>query len=159
VNNPKLFEKNIGPKTPSSIEVIDPDKPKPIREWQQRYENYLSLIGKKATRERYARALDRFLEKHRGKTYGHQFLRPSINDYVETRLKEGASVATVRLELSAVRGLFQFMMDMGAADVFFNPARNVKVRQSKSGSVEADHNEATESPTADPAVRGTDGDS
>jgi site-specific recombinase XerC len=87
----------------------------------------LALIGRKATRERYARALDRFLEKHPGKTYAHQFLRPSINDYVETRLKEGASVATVRLELSAIRGLFQFMLDMGAADVFFNPARGVRV--------------------------------
>jgi hypothetical protein len=39
----------------------------------------------------------------------------------ETRLAEGASVATVRLELSAVRGLFQFMLDMRAADVMFNP--------------------------------------
>jgi hypothetical protein len=32
VNNPKLFEKNIGDKTPSSIEPLDPDKPQPIRE-------------------------------------------------------------------------------------------------------------------------------
>jgi len=142
----KANSQNIGLKTPSSIEPIDPDKPKPIREWQQRYERYLGLIGRKATRERYARALERFLGKHPGRTYPHQFLRPVINDYVETRLKEGASVATVRLELSAIRGLFQFMLDMGAPDVMFNPARNVKVRQSKSGSVEADQNELTESP-------------
>ena len=60
--------------------------------------------------------------------YPHQFLRPIINDYIETRMAEGASVATVRLELSAVRGLFQFMMDMGAADVMFNPAKGVKLR-------------------------------
>ncbi len=146
MNNRTLFEKNIGPKTPSSIDNINQDKPKPIREWQQKYENYLFLIGKKATRERYGRALERFLGKHPGKTYPHQFLRPVINDYVEARLLEGASVATLRLELSAIRGLFQFMMDMNAPDVFFNPARNVKVRQSKSGSVEADQNEVTESP-------------
>jgi site-specific recombinase XerC len=60
-----------------------------------------------------------------------QFLRPVINDYVETRLGEGASVATVRLELSAIRGLFQFMLEMGAPDVMFNPARGVKVRKPK----------------------------
>lgn len=118
--NNQSSEKTIGHRTPSSVETFDQDKPRPIREWQQKYENYLFLIGKRATRERYSRALERFLGKHPGKKYGHQFLRPSIIDYVETRLKEGASVATVRLELSAIRGLFQFMLDMGAPDVFFN---------------------------------------
>jgi site-specific recombinase XerD len=54
-----------------------------------------------------------------------------IYDYVQSRLAEGASVSTVRLELSAIRGLFQFAMDVGASDVMFNAARNVKVRQSK----------------------------
>ena len=121
--------RNIGQRTPSTIQPLDPDKPLPIREWQQKYENYFGLIGRKATRERYARALETFLGKHPGKTYPHQFLRPVINDYVEARLKENASVATVRLELSAIRGLFQFMLDMGAADVMFNPARGVKVRK------------------------------
>ena len=109
------------------------DKPIPIRDWQQKYERYLFLIGREATQERYARALERFLGKHPGKTYAHQFLRPVINQYVETRLAEGASVATVRLEMSAVRGLFQFMLEMGAADVFFNPAKGVRVRQCKGG--------------------------
>lgn len=102
----KANSQNIGLKTPSSIEPIDPDKPKPIREWQARYERYLGLIGRKAMQERYARALERFLGKHQAKIYAHQFLRPVINTYVETRLAEGASVATVRLELSAVRGYF-----------------------------------------------------
>jgi len=43
----------------------------------------------------------------------HQFLGPVINSYVESRLAEGASIATVRLEIFAVRGLFQFALDMG----------------------------------------------
>jgi site-specific recombinase XerC len=34
----------------------------------------------------------------------------------------------VRLELSAIRGLFQFMLDMNAPDVMFNPAKGVKVK-------------------------------
>jgi site-specific recombinase XerC len=36
--------------------------------------------------------------------------------------------------MSAIRGLFQFMLDMGAADVMFNPAKGVKVRKPKTGS-------------------------
>ena len=129
MNNHNPSEQNIGLKTPSSIEFLDQDKPQPIRDWQQKYERYLFLIGRKATQERYARALERFLGKHPTKTYPHQFLRPLINDYVETRLGECASVATVRLELSAIRGLFQFMADMGAVDVMFNPAKGVKVKK------------------------------
>jgi hypothetical protein len=131
MNNRPSSEHDIGLRTPSTIENPDKEKPIPIREWQQKYEHYLVLIGKKATRERYSRALERFLGKHRGKTFGHQFLRPTIDDNVESCLGEGASVATVRLELSAVRSLFQFMLDMGAADVFFNPAKGVKVRPAK----------------------------
>jgi site-specific recombinase XerD len=131
MNNRTPSEKDIGHRTPSTI-PLDPDKPLPIREWQQKYERYLDLVGRKETRRRYARALDRFLAKHPDRVYGHQFLRPVINSYVETRLAEGASVATVRLEISAVRGLFQFALDMGAADVMFNPAKNVKVPKTKS---------------------------
>ena len=131
MNNQQPTEQNIGLKTPSGIEVPS-DKPQPIREWQQKYERHLFLTGRKATQERYARALQRFLDKHRGRTYPHLFLRPVINDYVETRLGEGASVATVRLELSAIRGLFQFMLEMGAPDVMFNPAKGVKVQKETS---------------------------
>ena len=35
-------------------------------------------------------------------------------------------LATVRLEMSTIRGLFQFMLDTGAADMFFNPVNQVK---------------------------------
>ena len=150
MNDQPSSEQNIGPKTPSSIQPLDRDKPIPIREWQQKYERYLFLIGRKATQERYARALERFLGKHPGKTYAHQFLRPVINQYVETRLGEGASVATVRLELSAVRGLFQFALDMGAADVMFNPAKSVRVRQSKGGSTGAPTTTASGGSTSTP---------
>ena len=109
----------------------------PLRYWQNRYERYLESVGRKETRRRYARAIERFLGKYPDKVYGHQFLRPIINDYVESRLAEGASVATVRLEMSAIRGLFQFALDMGAADVMFNPAKNVKVRKVASRSADS----------------------
>jgi len=136
MNNQTPSEQNIGPKIPSSIAIPEHDKAIPIRDWQQKYERYLFLIGRKATQERYARALEHFLGKHPGKTYAHQFLRPVINQYVENRLAECASVATVRLEMSAIRGLFQFMLDMGAADVMFNPANGVRVVQQVKGQLD-----------------------
>ena len=124
-----LLEQNIGP---SNTQPVNSNAPLPIRDWQARYERYLELTGRQETRKRYARALDRFFGKHPKKVFGHEFLRPVINDYVEARLAEGASVATVRLELSAIRGLFQFAMDMNAWDVMINPARGVKVNRPKS---------------------------
>jgi hypothetical protein len=32
--------RNIGLRTPSSTQPLDPDTPLPIRQWQQRYEHY-----------------------------------------------------------------------------------------------------------------------
>ena len=103
-----------------------------MSDWQERYECFLLLNAKRSTFRRYARALDRFFDMNRDKVYGYQFLRPTIIDYVQARLAEGASVATVRLEMAAVRGLFAYMIQMGAVDVMFNPAKNVKVKKSKS---------------------------
>jgi site-specific recombinase XerD len=133
VNNQPTTDHNIGHKTPSAIQPSNRGKIQPIRHWQQRYERYLESIGRKETGKRYSRALERFLGKYPDKIYGHQFLRPVINDYVQSRLAEGASVSTVRLEMSAIRGLFQFALDMGAADVMFNPAKGVKVRKRSAG--------------------------
>jgi hypothetical protein len=92
MNNPAI---SIGHNTPSGIEVPPPDTSQPIRYWQQKFEHHLQLMGRKATRERYARALERFLGKYPGKVYPHDFLRPVINDYVQTRLAEGASIASI----------------------------------------------------------------
>ena len=59
-----------------------------------------------------------------------------IIDYVNARLAEGASVSTVRLEMAAIRGLFDFMIKVGAYDVVLNPAKNVNVRKPKSRALE-----------------------
>jgi site-specific recombinase XerD len=125
MNNPAI---SIGQNTPSAIEVPPSDQPQPIRYWQQKFERYLQLMGRGATRERYARALERFLGRHPGKIYPHDFLRPVVNDYVQSRFAEGASVATIRVELSAIRGFWRFMGDVEAFGVFFNVAKAVKVQ-------------------------------
>ena len=119
MNSPAI---SIGQNTPSTIEVPPSDEPQPIRYWQQKFENHLLLMGRKATRERYARALERFLGKHPGKIYPHDFLRPTINDYVQTRFAEGASVGTIRVEVSAIRGFWKFMVEVEAFGAFFNVA-------------------------------------
>jgi hypothetical protein len=48
--NLNAFQNGVGPKTLSSIQPLDLDTPLPIREWQQRYERYLDLTGRKETR-------------------------------------------------------------------------------------------------------------
>jgi hypothetical protein len=102
-------------------------------------------MGRKATRVRYARALERFLAKHPGKMYPHDFLRPAVNDYVQTRFAEGARVGTTRVELSAIRGFWRFMRDVEAFGVFFNVATGVKV-QTRKDNGKIDSESAPEAP-------------
>jgi hypothetical protein len=125
----KNQSQNIGPKTSSAIQPKPQTKPEPMKDWQERFECFLLLNAKRSTFRRYARAMDRFFKMNQGNTYGYQFLRPVIIDYAQARLAEGASVSTVRLQMSAVRGLFDFMIAMNAFDVIINPARNVKVKK------------------------------
>ena len=125
--NTNIFSK-IDPNTPYQAQVPRPDKPQPIRYWQQKWEQCLPLLGKsRETQRRYARALEKFLARNGGKAYAHDFFRAHINDYVKRRLDEGAAVSTVRLEISAIRSFWQFMEDMGA--VLLNPVRGLKVNR------------------------------
>jgi hypothetical protein len=143
MNNPAI---SIGQNTPSSIAVPPSDQPQPIRYWQQKFENHLLLMGRTATRERYARALERFLGNYPGKVYPHDFLRPVIVDYVQTRFAEGASIGTIRVELSAIRCFWKFMGDVEAFGVFFNVATGVKVQSRKDRS-NSDSERVAEAPT------------
>lgn len=97
----------------------------PIRDCQQKWENHLRLTRPKATLERYSRALNRLLRAFRSKHDVNDWLRPDINSWAQQRIKEGASVATVRTELAAIRAFFQFCEDMDWA--LLNPTTNVRV--------------------------------
>jgi hypothetical protein len=46
----KGHEQHTGLKTPSSIQPVDPDKPLPIRDWQEKYERSLDLFGRRQRR-------------------------------------------------------------------------------------------------------------
>jgi len=89
------------------------------------WEGFLFRERRWKTYERYGRALSRFLEAFPGRRDVNSFVRPEIIDWVNARLAEGASVATIRTELAAIRSFFQFCVDMQQAMI--NPARGVKV--------------------------------
>ncbi len=93
------------------------------------WEGFLFKERRWKTYERYGRALSRFLAAFPGRKDINSFLRPEIIDWVNARLAEGASVATVRTELAAIRSFFQFAVDMQQAMI--NPARGIKVQQTR----------------------------
>jgi len=97
----------------------------PISDCQQKWENQLRLTRSKHTLQRYSRALNRFRRAFPGHKDINSFLRPHVNSWVQDRLAEGASVATVRTELAAIRAFFQFCVDMDWA--LLNPTTNVSV--------------------------------
>jgi site-specific recombinase XerC len=117
----------IGPNPVQEVTIASPEKPETIYSWQVQFEQYLLLSGRKGTGERYGRALETFRARFPKKVYPHEWFRSEINKYVVDRLEEGAAVSTVRLELSAIRALWDFMEKMDATDVLFNPAANIKI--------------------------------
>jgi hypothetical protein len=88
-------------------------------------------MGRGATRERYARALERFWASIPEKSIPMTSSGPQSTIYVQTRFADGASVATIRLEFTAIRGFGEFMADVQAFRVFFNVAKGIKVRSRK----------------------------
>lgn len=123
----------IGRKTPSATcnSPVSPPLPAPTNIYRLGglWETYMFKTKPWSSYERYGRALSRFLEAFPGRRDINSFVRPEIIDWVNARLAEGASVATVRTELAAIRSFFQFCVDMQVA--MLNPARGVKVPNSK----------------------------
>ena len=71
-----------------------------------------------------------FLGTYPSKNYPHNFLRPVINDYVETRLGEGLVSLLSGWNCLPFVDCFSSCSRWGqAADVMFNPAKGVKVRK------------------------------
>ncbi len=89
------------------------------------WETYMFKTKPWSSYERYGRAVSRFLEAFPNRKDINSFTRPEIISWVQSRFAEGASVATVRTELAAVRAFFQFCTDMGQAMI--NPAKNIRV--------------------------------
>jgi site-specific recombinase XerC len=114
--------------------------------WMMKYETYLFRTRPYSTYERYTRALDKLFAAFPEKRFLHEFRRVDLEDYKQTRLEQGVSPKTVNLELSCIRSFWTFLLQMEADGVFFNPAKGVKVKQSKSGSAGTPRSEMTASP-------------
>jgi site-specific recombinase XerC len=111
------------PNSTSALKGIEP-----IKYWQQKWKQYMLLTEVAySTRDRYSRAVQAFLDQFKDKPYPHSILRPHVIDYRDSRLKQGLRASTVRLELTAVRSFWDWMMRMQVVDAFFNPAAGVKV--------------------------------
>lgn len=111
-----------------------------------KYETFLFRTRPYGTYERYTRALDKLFAAFPEKRFLHEFRRADLEDYKQTRLEQGASPKTVNIELSCIRSFWNFLLQMEADGVFFNPAKGVTVKQSKSGLPQAARIEAMESP-------------
>ena len=145
---------NNQPNSPSATEPrLEPQTSEErfkITFWLGRYEGHLFLNSPEATYERYGRILSRFYEHFQEKKrFTYSFLRCDFEDYRDDRLKEGASPATVAMELSVLRGFWRWMLRMDADGVLLNPVVGVKVQKpSKKCRLESpveDKNDATES--------------
>ncbi len=115
------------PKAPKSNSTSAPKGIEPIKYWQQKWEHYMLLTRVPySTRDRYSRVVQALLDHFRDSRYPHSFLRPQLIDYRDKRLKQ-AKPSTVRLEFTAIRSFWNWMLQMGVVDVMFNPANNIKV--------------------------------
>lgn len=96
-----------------------------LKEYQAKYENWVSLTGTRATGTRYARALTKFMEKlSPNKKYAQDILRIDVEDHKILRLREGLSPVTVNFEIAVVSAFFNWMKDLSVVN--YNPAAGVK---------------------------------
>lgn len=91
-----------------------------VRRWQAKFINYLRLTGSQSTAKRYDFALSMFFSKFRNARQPADILRHHVEDYKIIRKREGVSNATINLELSAGKSLFDFIIRM-SEDTVVNP--------------------------------------
>jgi integrase len=122
-----------------------------IRMWQAKYVNYLNLIGSDSTSVRYDKALSMFFSKFKNAYRPSDILRHQVEDYKIMRKREGVSNATINIELSAGKGLYDFIIKMSELPIInpFSGADQLKVedrpkRAMLLDSVEKIFNAATE---------------
>ena len=114
--------------------------------WMMKYETFLFHTRPYTSYERYTRALDKLFAAFPEKRFLYEFRRAELEDYKKQRLERGTSPKTVNIELSILRSFWNFLLRAEADGVMFNPAKGVRVRQSKSGSPEGARKMGIESP-------------
>lgn len=100
----------IEPRLPTKLEKRQ--RRSELREWQGKYIQYLRLVGSESTASRYDQALEQFFSKFKNALRPSDVLRPHVEDYKILRKREAISNATINLELSAGKGLYDFIARM-----------------------------------------------
>lgn len=96
-----------------------------IKEWQWKYEQFVSKVNSPATHRAYTGILDKFFSRFPDKKRIDEFYRVDVEDYKLIRLREGAAPRSVNLEIAAIRAFYNFVINMSGEPVF-NPAKAVK---------------------------------
>ena len=99
-----------------------------IAHWLGLYEGFLYLNYPRSY-ERYSRVLSRFYGHFPDRKRTYDYLRPVFETYKTDRLNEGASPTTVAMELSVLRGFWNWMLAMDTPGVMFNPVLGVRVKR------------------------------
>lgn len=97
-----------------------------LQEWRGKYINYVRLTQSEKTALRYDKALEVFFSRCKGKYRPADIYRADVEDFKIIRKREGVNNATINLELTAGRNLFDFIQQMREQEVIINPFRNVK---------------------------------
>ena len=98
-----------------------------IAHWLGLYEGHLYLNHPRSY-ERYSRVLSRFYGHFPDRKRTYDYLRPVFETYKTDRLNEGASPTTVGMELSVLRGFWNWMLRMETPGVMINPVVGVRVK-------------------------------
>jgi integrase/recombinase XerD len=98
---------------------------KDVKHWQAKYEQYVRDTASSATARKYAAALTNFFKHFQDKRYAEDFMRMDLEDYKIWRSREGVAPRTVNQELSIVRAMWNWMIDVYELPLH-NPASKVK---------------------------------
>ena len=96
-----------------------------LRHYAGKFLNYMRLTASKATVIRYSKGIQPFLDRFQDKIYLEDVMRVDIEDYKLIRLREGKAPRTVNFELSVLRAMWNWLIDIHDLPIF-NPASKIK---------------------------------
>jgi integrase len=102
-----------------------------LQQWRAKFLNFLRLVGANSTAIRYDQALTQFFLKNQHALRPEDVLRHMVEDYKVLRRREGASNATINIELSAGKSFYDFIARMSETPVInpFTGTRKLRVEE------------------------------
>jgi site-specific recombinase XerD len=102
-----------------------------LRDWHAKFINYLRLTGSDSTAIRYDQALEMFFSQFKNALIPADILRMHVEDYKIIRKRMGTGNATINLELSAGKALYDFIIRMSDMPIInpFAGGKRLKVAE------------------------------